>query len=279
MTRPSGARSAVRFAVAVALYAGAGRWLPLVLAWMVQAVVLTGMYSAMHEAAHRHLFTGRRANRVAGVLAGATILVDFSLYRTFHLQHHATTASADDPEPTAELRRLGSYLGVVVVAGPAFVVGLLVDLARTALGRQPRYVRTVAQRRAVLVDGLPLLAALAVAAVGLVLAPGPTLAWWLVPLAVTYSLPFIVTALPEHHGCDETDDPLGHTRTVRSNRLFRFLYWNNNFHAEHHLAPSVAYHRLPELHRHLEGRHRHLSRSYTAFHAGLVRSLLAKAPR
>jgi fatty acid desaturase len=280
MTRADGRTSAGRFAVAVALYLGAGLAAGAVggaparvAAWLVQAIVLTGTYSAMHEAAHRHLFAGRSANRVAGVLCGAAILVDFSLYRTFHLQHHATTASADDPEPKAELRSVAAYLGVVAVAGAAFVLGLLVDVARTLAGRPPRYVRTDAQRRAVQRDALPLGVALAVAVGGLLVAPGTVLRWWLVPLAITYTVPFILTALPEHHGCGTAADPLSHTRTVVSNPVFRYLYWNNNFHAEHHLAPSVAYHRLPELHAHLAGRHEHVSRSYLSFHRDLVRRL------
>jgi fatty acid desaturase len=278
MTRADGRGSLRRFAVAVALLVVAGvagtvAWPVRVVAWLLQAVVLTGTYSAMHEAAHRHLFSTRWANRVAGVLCGSAILVDFSLYRTFHLQHHASTASADDPEPKADLHGVGGYLGVVAVAGTAFVLGLLVDVVRVVVGRPPRYVRTAAQRRAVLVDAVPLALALAVAVGGLLVAPGAVLRWWLVPLAITYTVPFILTALPEHHGCAVDPSPLANTRTVVSNPLFRFLYWNNNFHAEHHLAPSVAYHRLPELHAHLAGRHEHLSRSYVGFHAGLVRSL------
>jgi fatty acid desaturase len=37
-------------------------------------------------------------------------------------------------------------------------------------------------------------------------------------------------------------------RTVYMNRLIRFLYWNMNYHVEHHMFPMVPYHRLPELH-------------------------------
>lgn len=280
MTRPAGGRSAERLAVAVGLYLGAGLvagavggWPARLVAWAVQAVVLTGAYSAMHEAAHRHLFAARILNRVVGLMCASAILVDFSLYRAFHLQHHASTAAADDPEPTADIRSLGGYLAVVAVAGPAFVGGLAVDVVRSLVGAGPRYVRSASQRHDVRRDAVVWALAVAVAVAGLLRSPGATLTWWLVPLAITYSLPFIVTALPEHHGCERTSDPLTNTRTVVSNPVFRYLYWNNNFHAEHHLAPSVAYHRLPDLHAHLAGRHEHLSPSYLAFHRGLVRDL------
>lgn len=32
------------------------------------------------------------------------------------------------------------------------------------------------------------------------------------------------------------------------NPLFRFLYWNMNYHVEHHMYPMVPYHALPMLH-------------------------------
>jgi fatty acid desaturase len=32
------------------------------------------------------------------------------------------------------------------------------------------------------------------------------------------------------------------------NPIFRFLYWNMNYHVEHHMFPNVPYHALPKLH-------------------------------
>ena len=37
-------------------------------------------------------------------------------------------------------------------------------------------------------------------------------------------------------------------RTVYLNRLNRFLYWNMNYHVEHHMFPLVPFHALPRLH-------------------------------
>jgi len=37
-------------------------------------------------------------------------------------------------------------------------------------------------------------------------------------------------------------------RTIHMNPVSRFLYWNMNYHVEHHMFPMVPYHRLPELH-------------------------------
>ncbi len=59
----------------------------------------------------------------------------------------------------------------------------------------------------------------------------------------------IVFGLTQHAGLAE--DVLDHrhnTRTVYMNPIFRFLYWNMNYHVEHHMFPMVPYHALPALH-------------------------------
>jgi Na+-transporting NADH:ubiquinone oxidoreductase subunit F len=37
-------------------------------------------------------------------------------------------------------------------------------------------------------------------------------------------------------------------RTIRMDFINRFLYWNMNYHTEHHMFPLVPYHQLPKLH-------------------------------
>ena len=32
------------------------------------------------------------------------------------------------------------------------------------------------------------------------------------------------------------------------NPISRFIYWNMNYHVEHHMFPMVPYHALPRLH-------------------------------
>jgi fatty acid desaturase len=53
----------------------------------------------------------------------------------------------------------------------------------------------------------------------------------------------------QHLGLAE--DVLDHrlnSRTVYMNPLFRFLYWNMNYHVEHHMFPQIPDHALPALH-------------------------------
>jgi fatty acid desaturase len=59
----------------------------------------------------------------------------------------------------------------------------------------------------------------------------------------------LVYGLTQHAGMGENVlDHRLNTRTVKMCRLNRFLYWNMNYHVEHHMFPMVPYHRLPELH-------------------------------
>jgi Na+-transporting NADH:ubiquinone oxidoreductase subunit F len=61
-------------------------------------------------------------------------------------------------------------------------------------------------------------------------------------LLVTYGL-------TQHAGLAENVlDHRLNCRTVYMNRVNRFLYWNMNYHVEHHMYPLVPYHALPRLH-------------------------------
>jgi fatty acid desaturase len=64
---------------------------------------------------------------------------------------------------------------------------------------------------------------------------------------------FILFVLLQHLGLNE--DVLDHrlnTRTMYLNPVFRFLYWNMNYHVEHHMFPMVPYHALPALHKEIK---------------------------
>lgn len=61
-------------------------------------------------------------------------------------------------------------------------------------------------------------------------------------LLVTYGL-------TQHAGLAENVlDHRLNSRTVYMNFLNRYLYWNMNYHVEHHMFPLVPYHALPRLH-------------------------------
>ncbi len=59
----------------------------------------------------------------------------------------------------------------------------------------------------------------------------------------------IMTGLLQHGGlADNVLDHRMNSRTVYMNPISRFIYWNMNYHIEHHMFPMVPYHALPRLH-------------------------------
>jgi fatty acid desaturase len=59
----------------------------------------------------------------------------------------------------------------------------------------------------------------------------------------------VMTGLLQHGGlADNVIDHRLNTRTVYMNPISRYLYWNMNYHVEHHMYPMVPYHALPRLH-------------------------------
>jgi MocE subfamily Rieske [2Fe-2S] domain protein len=58
-----------------------------------------------------------------------------------------------------------------------------------------------------------------------------------------------IYTLTQHSGLAENVlDHRLNCRTVYLNSLNRYLYWNMNYHVEHHMFPLVPYHALPRLH-------------------------------
>ena len=62
-----------------------------------------------------------------------------------------------------------------------------------------------------------------------------------------------IFTLTQHAGLAENvRDHRLNTRTVDLNPVFRFLYFNMNYHIEHHMFPMVPFHALPKLHERVE---------------------------
>lgn len=62
-----------------------------------------------------------------------------------------------------------------------------------------------------------------------------------------------MVGLTQHAGLAENVlDHRLNSRTVYMNPVFRYLYWNMNYHVEHHMFPMVPYHALPKLHQRMK---------------------------
>jgi fatty acid desaturase len=81
--------------------------------------------------------------------------------------------------------------------------------------------------------------------------------------------------LAEHTLCTMDANGLTNTRTTLTNAVVRLLMWNMSYHAEHHLYPSIPFHRLPDAHRAIRARLGVVQRGYARWHVHFVRMLRA----
>jgi len=255
-----------------------------VVVWLAIAAVFAGNATLNHEAAHGHLFASRRWNKVVGTVALLPILGSYATYRCFHLEHHARTAREGDPERTPlnfPSRLL--YVAALVLGGALVIVENTSYTVMTVLGHPPKWVRTARQRRAIRLNALYLLGVVALIVVGLVFDTSVVINVWLIPYVIGVCVYLPLFLLPEHYGATGEGDILDNTRNVASNALVRWVFWNNNFHAAHHLAPVVPFDKLAQVDRLLEAAGTVAPiwrlRSYTQFHWGTLTHLAFNRPR
>jgi fatty acid desaturase len=277
----SDARGAARLALHAAFLVAAGSWVAVASGWLVlPAVFVLGLvqvalFAPAHETMHQTAFASRRANAIVGWIAAAPSLLNLRFYTAFHLAHHRhTQISGLDPELLAPPpATVGGYVARVL-GWQFWSLRLLVvfDSWRGDMSRYP-YV-TAAAAPAIIRD----VRAMSLTMVGGAVASAALFGWatpllfWIGP-QILGQPPLRAYLLAEHTGCSHDRDGLTNTRTTLTNELVRLLMWNMPFHAEHHLYPSIPFHRLPDAHVSIRDRLGVVQDGYTRWNIGFVRTL------
>ena len=230
----------------------AAAWIGHPLAW-VAAFVLMGRAFALyailgHEAAHKLLFTNKRANDVVGRwLLAYPAFVPFDVYRRSHFAHHKDEMGPNEPD-------LGLYQGYPITRASLarklrrdlfFVSGWknLRPLLRAVRSPQsrPLAVRILGTQAAILVvftlfarpELYPLL--------------------WLAPWMTVWRVINRLRAIAEHGGMARSPDRRLTTHVVRQTPLARFwmVPYNTGWHLAHHVDMGVPFRNLPALHHEL----------------------------
>jgi omega-6 fatty acid desaturase (delta-12 desaturase) len=104
--RPTNTRGAIVFGIGCAATAGAialsarGGWSGWIAGQVILAIAFVHWFTVLHEAGHRTLFSNRRANTIAGALAGFLALIPYRAWVRVHGRHHKWTGW-QDLDPTA----------------------------------------------------------------------------------------------------------------------------------------------------------------------------------
>jgi fatty acid desaturase len=209
--------------------------------------------SRWHECSHGTAFKTRWMNDALYEIASFFVLRESTPWRWSHARHHSDTIVVGrDPEisfprPTS---LISIAMGFFNIRGGISELSKMVkhaftgklSLAEQSYVPESDWARTCWTARIYLTIFAGFSAwAIAIGSIlplMYVLLPSFYGAWHMMLVGIT-----------QHAGLAE--DVLDHRlncRTVYMNPITRYLYWNMNYHVEHHMFPLVPYHRLPELH-------------------------------
>lgn len=226
--------------------------------WCVPFFAVYGVFygsasdSRWHECGHGTAFRTQWMNDAVYQFACFMVMRNPSIWRWSHARHHTDTIIVGrDPElPVRRPPRLGrialDFLGVL--SAWQATISMLRYATGTISEAEKTFVPPSEWPRAIFAARVWL--AIYVATVALALALRSWLPLMLVGLPSVYGAwHHVMAGLLQHGGLAE--DVIDHrlnSRTVYMNPLSRFIYWNMNYHVEHHMFPMVPYHALPRLH-------------------------------
>ena len=279
----SNIRGTVQLTAHLALIAAAGTLvahanaITLLPAMVLLGIAQAALFAPIHETMHQTAFASRRANAVVGWLTACPSLLNWHFYTAFHLAHHRHTQDpARDPELIVPPpSTLDAYV-LRVLALPYWRTRLLVvaDCWRGDLRRYPYIPDRAVPRVIRSVRAMTLFVAALAALSMLAFGPWTPVLFWLGPQIL--GQPFLrLYLLTEHTLCSEDANGLTNTRTTLTNGAMRLVMWNMSYHAEHHLYPSIPFHRLPDAHAALGSRLVVVQDGYRRWHASFLRSLRA----
>lgn len=281
----SDAKGVARFAIHAALIAASAALIAATRDtwWVLPAMLLHGwflvaLFAPVHESVHFTAFKSRRLNIVIGWIASVPTLINSTFYRLFHYAHHRYCQDkARDPELAGPLpRTLWEYL--LRISGWGYYRSRVALYGGVLRGEWASFPYIPARER----DGVRR----SVTAM-LVLAGGVFVGWslldpwgpwlyWLIPVALAQPI-LRVMLLSEHTGCSEDDNGLTNTRTTLVGPLVHLVHWNMPYHAEHHLYPSIPFHKLPETHAMIRDRLAHVAPNYRATQKQIIAGLGSRA--
>jgi fatty acid desaturase len=208
--------------------------------------------SRWHECGHGTAFKTQWMNNAVYQLACFMIMRNPVTWRWSHTRHHTDTIIVGrDPEiavmrPPDLLRVVLNFFGLV---DAWHAMG---DMVRNAFGRlsaaEQTFVPEMERPRAIRIARIWL--AIYVATIAASIFFWSPLPLMLIGLPRLYGVwHMVMCGLLQHGGlADNVIDHRLNSRTVYMNRVSRFIYWNMNYHVEHHMFPMVPYHALPRLH-------------------------------
>jgi fatty acid desaturase len=208
--------------------------------------------SRWHETGHGTAFRTAWLNDALHQIASFMTLREPTVWRWSHARHHTDTIIVGRDREIDAMRPPDVFRLALNFFAVRATFDTLVSVARHSAGRlsaeeltfipESEHRRVIREARAWV--------AVYLAVIGAAIYSGSVLPLMYVGLPNLYGTWLNqLLALTQHAGLAENVlDHRLNSRTVYMNPVVRFIYWNMNYHVEHHMFPMVPYHALPKLH-------------------------------
>ena len=221
--------------------------------WLAYGVLYgSASDSRWHECQHGTAFKTPWMNDVVYNVACFMIVRNPWSWRWSHARHHTDTYIVGrDPEiaimrPPVFVKLISNFFGIF--DGYVGWSRMLLNATGKIDREEATYILAADYPKVIRVARI--WCAIYAAVILLALAMGSILPLMVIGLPRLYGAwHHVMTGFLQHGGlADNVTDHRLNSRTVLMNPLSRFIYWNMNYHVEHHMFPMVPYHALPRLH-------------------------------
>jgi fatty acid desaturase len=225
--------------------------------WLIYGVLYSSAgESRRHETSHGTAFRTRRLQDVVLNIASFCRMRDPVVERWRHTRHHTDTLIVGrdlEIEVMRPARLLKLLLNLFGLIDTPVQFGQIIEHAFGRMSTDDQLVVPPSERRKVYRTARVWLAIYVVI--------------FAIAIARSTWIPILLIGGPQFYGCfleriysftqhaglgENVLDHRLNTRTILMGPLNRFIYWNMNYHVEHHMFPMVPYFKLAELHEELK---------------------------
>jgi fatty acid desaturase len=211
---------------------------------VIARAFFVGLIEVFHQSVHLNLLPAKSANIAIGLFLGGFFGTGFFAYRGFHLRHHVTTNTIDDPERVfygGRVAKYGRLISLLLV--PLFVLRYANAVNKSAIYFSPSEARKAwLDKVSIVLVGLMLVGLL-------VLHP---VAWgkaFALPMMVFFFLEYFM-AQSQHYGKEVLlVAPRGEQHYSAGINVYlpwwlSFVCLFTNLHAVHHSRPSLKWYEV-----------------------------------
>jgi Na+-transporting NADH:ubiquinone oxidoreductase subunit F len=235
-----------------ATYALWGSWWALLPYCLYAVLYASTSDSRWHESGHGTAFRTDWMNNALYEVASFMVMRESTVWRWSHTRHHSDTIIVGR-DPEIAVPRPPNFRAIVMSffnlgSYPIYFRRIVIHSFGRMMADERTFIPEIEFKKVYL--RARFYVAIYAAVIGLSIYSRSILPLLFVGLTNVFGTwLMVVYGLTQHAGLAENVlDHRLNCRTVYMSPIHRYLYWNMNYHVDHHMFPLVPYHALPKLH-------------------------------